>query len=54
MKDKEPKCPECGASALRPRCLFELGGDCPRHIIAADWKKRKRKNLRKKISMGSA
>jgi hypothetical protein len=41
-KEKGPKCPECGANALRPRCLFELGGDCPRHAVAAEWKKKKR------------
>lgn len=25
------KCPECDASADRPKCMFELGAGCPRH-----------------------
>jgi hypothetical protein len=25
------KCPECHAGAERPKCLFEMGGACPRH-----------------------
>jgi hypothetical protein len=29
----EPKCPECNAGVIRPKCLFELGGDCPRHDV---------------------
>ena len=41
-----PKCPACGATVTRPRCLFELGGDCPRHQILADFKKdEKRRQL---------
>jgi hypothetical protein len=35
-----PKCPECGADARRPRCLFELGGDCPRHEALKEWKQK--------------
>lgn len=27
----EPTCSGCGANVLRPKCMFELGGDCPRH-----------------------
>lgn len=26
-------CPQCGANADRPKCVFELGGDCPRHDV---------------------
>lgn len=25
------KCPECEGSAERPKCMYELGADCPRH-----------------------
>ena len=28
---KDQKCPECGVGADRPKCFFEMGGDCPRH-----------------------
>lgn len=28
---KGRNCPECGAGADRPKCFFEMGGDCPRH-----------------------
>lgn len=34
----EPKCPECRASVGRPKCLFELGSDCPRHSLADKWR----------------
>jgi hypothetical protein len=30
---KEPKCPECWSVVLRPKCFYELGGNCPRHEI---------------------
>lgn len=30
---EEPKCPECGSVVLRPKCFYELGGDCPRHEV---------------------
>lgn len=37
----EPKCPECGVSALRPKCLHELPPDeCPRHEVARKWRER--------------
>jgi hypothetical protein len=29
----EPKCPECKTGVLRPKCFFELGGDCPRQAV---------------------
>lgn len=32
-----PKCPECHSDARRPKCLFELGGNCPRHNIREKW-----------------
>lgn len=28
---KGRKCPECGSMAERPKCLWEMGGACPRH-----------------------
>jgi hypothetical protein len=28
---KGRKCPECGSNAKRPKCLWEMGGHCPRH-----------------------
>ena len=40
--DDKPKCPECGADANRPKCLWELGGDCPRHKVMAEYRKRQR------------
>ena len=24
-------CPECGVGADRPKCMWEMGGGCPRH-----------------------
>lgn len=35
----EPKCPECGAGVNRPKCLFEMGSDCPRHEVREEWRK---------------
>lgn len=35
----EPKCPECHAGIARPKCAFELGGDCARHELAQEWRK---------------
>ena len=35
---EKPICPECGADARRPKCLFELGSYCPRHDALAEWK----------------
>jgi len=32
---EEPKCPECGAGVMRPKCFYEMGGDCPRHDVVA-------------------
>jgi hypothetical protein len=32
---EEPKCPECCSGVLRPKCFYELGGDCPRHEVVA-------------------
>jgi hypothetical protein len=32
-----PKCPDCNAGVYRPKCFFELGGDCPRHEVVADY-----------------
>lgn len=29
----EPKCEECGVGVNRPKCVFELGGACPRYDI---------------------
>lgn len=28
---KDRDCPECGAKADRPKCMWEMGGSCPRH-----------------------
>lgn len=28
---KNLTCPNCGADANRQKCMFDLGGDCPRH-----------------------
>lgn len=25
------ECPECGVDANRPKCMWEMGGGCPRH-----------------------
>jgi hypothetical protein len=33
----EPKCPLCEAGVDRPKCMFELGGDCPRHEVKREW-----------------
>jgi hypothetical protein len=33
----EPACPQCGSGVDRPKCLLELGGDCPRHEIRQKW-----------------
>lgn len=33
----EPKCPSCKVGVLRPNCMWELGSDCPRHEVRADW-----------------
>jgi hypothetical protein len=33
----EPECPECHAKVGRPKCLFELGGACPRHALREAW-----------------
>lgn len=30
-------CPECKSDARRPKCMFELGGDCPRHEVLDIW-----------------
>lgn len=46
-KDEEPKCPECGAGVLRPKCLFELGAFCPRHPIAFEYRQKLREDARK-------
>jgi hypothetical protein len=29
----EPACPDCGVGVLRPKCLWELGPECPRHEL---------------------
>lgn len=34
--DPEPK-GECGCGVDRPKCMFELGGDCPCHEIRSRW-----------------
>ncbi len=31
--DKEPKCPTCSVGVMIQKCMFELGGDCPRHEL---------------------
>lgn len=28
---KDRLCPECGASAERQKCMWDMGGGCPRH-----------------------
>lgn len=35
---REPKCPGCGSRVNRPKCFFELGGDCPRHPLLAEYR----------------
>lgn len=49
-KDKpDLKCPECGASVWRPKCMFELGGDCPRHSVRMDYEKKQRDVSQKEV-----
>jgi hypothetical protein len=38
---QEPRCPElgCGCGVDRPKCFFELGGYCPRHPLADEWRR---------------
>lgn len=38
MAEVVPLCPECGTDARRGKCLWELGGDCPRHAVLRAWK----------------
>jgi len=35
----EPKCEQCHSGVVRPKCFFELGGDCPRHSISEVFRK---------------
>jgi hypothetical protein len=35
---KEPKCSSCGVGVDRPKCMFELGNECPRHETRNQWK----------------
>lgn len=37
-EEAAPPCPGCGASIFRQKCLFEMGGDCPRHEVKNGWK----------------
>lgn len=32
-----PKCPDCKSDARRPKCFFELGQECPRHVVLDTW-----------------
>jgi hypothetical protein len=32
-----PMCSECHTDARRPKCMFELGGGCPRHEALDAW-----------------
>jgi len=32
----EPKC-DCGVGVDRPKCMWEMGGDCPRHEVYNQW-----------------
>lgn len=38
-KIPEPKCPDCGVDVNRPKCLLELGTECPRHDVRVNWKR---------------
>jgi hypothetical protein len=49
----EPKCPACGAGVDRPKCLFEMGGDCPRHEVRNAWKRQINKILAAERSSGA-
>jgi hypothetical protein len=40
--DPMPVCPECKESVMRPKCMWELGGDCPRHEVRREWEAGKR------------
>jgi hypothetical protein len=42
-------CPDCGSSVTRQKCFFELGGDCPRHEVAADWERDIRRWERERV-----
>lgn len=37
-KPIEPRCP-CGALVDRPKCFWELGSECDRHMLRLYWKK---------------
>lgn len=32
-----PKCPACDASVERQKCMFDMGGSCPRHGVYAQY-----------------
>lgn len=36
-------CPGCGVDARRPKCFWEMGGDCPRHEVLWKWRAAQRK-----------
>lgn len=36
---QEPNCPDCHIGVDRPKCLFELGGYCPRHPLLDEWRR---------------
>ena len=37
--EAEVKCPECGAGANRQKCMWEMGGSCPRHDAQRDYER---------------
>jgi hypothetical protein len=37
-----PKCPECKSDARRQKCMWEMGGGCPRHLVNEKWDQMKR------------
>jgi len=39
------KCPECNSTVMRQKCMWELGGDCPRHELSDRVRSLKNKGL---------
>lgn len=41
-KPKAPRCPDCGGSVDRGKCLLEYGSTCPRHPLLRDYLAKRR------------
>ena len=39
------KCPECGSASDRQKCLWDLGGNCPRHYVRDENRRRDRRRV---------